>query len=470
VCVIIFLLLTVFALPVAAQEIAVTPDSLQKALAEPVFTIDSIKLSGNKRTRNSIVQREIPFKTGEAYSVADLKRLLTLAREQLMNTLLFVDVVVYVARQDSQSVSIQVDMKERWYFFPMPYFRLVDRNFNQWWVEQNHSLDRVNYGLKFTQGNTTGRNDELNIWLITGYTQQVTLRYNIPFFDRKLKSGFNVGFIYGTQKEINYATGDNKQLFFKQDTTTRKLTHVDFTYSYRPDSRNRHYFRLSYNDERVADTILKINPQFYPDQKSRIRYVDFSYQYKYYNGDYIAYPTRGFMFEGTLYKRGITNEYNLWQANARAVYMVPLKYKAFLHLEGMVMGKLPTNDYFYNQRMFGYGYFQMRGLEYNVVDGLYGAALKTTLHKQIFSFVLKNPFKSTTHDKIPIRFFLKAYSDLGYAQANNPAYSNTLNNTLLRTWGLGMDIVSIYDFVFKIEYSFNQLGRDGLYLRTRNDF
>jgi len=41
---------------------------------------------------------------------------------------------------------------------------------------------------------------------------------------------------------------------------------------------------------------------------------------------------------------------------------------------------------------------------------------------------------------------------------------------LLRTWGLGLDIVSIYDFLFKIEYSFNQLGRNGLYLQTRREF
>lgn len=63
----------------------------------------------------------------------------------------------------------------------MPYFRLIDRNFNQWWVEQKRSLERVNYGIKFTQNNISGRNDNLDIWLINGYTQQITLRYNLPF-------------------------------------------------------------------------------------------------------------------------------------------------------------------------------------------------------------------------------------------------------------------------------------------------
>ena len=464
-----FVSLLIASCSLRAQEIAIT-DSIAKTPAGNQLIIGDIRLSGNKRTRAIIVNREIPFRKGEQLSEEELNRKLVLTREQLMNTLLFVDVNVYVAERKANEVSINVDMKERWYFFPLPYFRLIDRNFNQWWVDQHRSLERVNYGIKFTQNNTTGRNDNLDIWFINGYTQQVTVRYDLPFFDRRLKHGFNVGIIYATQKEINYATGDNKQLFFKQETTTKTVNRYDFTYSYRPDVKHRHYLRISYNDERVSDTVLKVNPLYYPELRSRIRFIDLGYQYKYYNVDYISYPTQGFLFEGNLYKRGLGNDYSLWQASARAVYVMPVAKKTFLHLEALAMGKLPANDYFYNQRMFGYGYFQLRGLEYNVVDGLAGAALKTTLNKEVFSFILHNPFPSKTHDRIPIRFFLKAYGDLGYAYARNPNPTNTLNNTLLRTWGIGMDIVSIYDFVFKIEYSFNQLGRDGLYLQTRNDF
>ncbi len=281
----------------------------------------------------------------------------------------------------------------------------------------------------------------------------------------------NIGLVYATQKELNYGTGDNKQLFFKQEEVTRKVLRLDATYSYRPDVKQRHYFRMSYNNEEVADTILKINPLYYPGQLTHMKYVDFSYQYKYYNVDLISYPTRGFLFEGNLYKRGLDKVSNIWQAGARAVYVIPFNpNQSFLHLEAIGSVRSPASNAYFNQRLFGYGYFQLRGLEYNVVDGSVGGALKTTLHQKLLSFVLKNPFPSKTHDKFPIRIFLKAYGDLGYGYNKAPVSSNTLNNTLLRTWGFGLDIVSVYDFVFKIEYSFNQLGRDGLYLQTRNDF
>ena len=434
------------------------------------LSIVKINLSGNQRTKGFIVLRELPFKTGDSLTETELQIQLTLAKQQLMNTSLFVDVNVYIALRINQSLIINVDIKERWYLFPLPYFRLVDRNFNQWWVEQNRSLERVNYGIKFTQNNFSGRNDNLDIWLITGYTNQITLRYNLPFIDKKLKSGINVGFISATQKEINYATGDNKQLFFKQEEITKQILRLDFTYSFRPDVKKRHYFRISYNDEKIADTVLIINPLYYPDKKTRLTFFDFNYQFKYYNVDFLAYPSKGFLFEGNIYRRGLDDITGLWQFSARAIYILPITKKTFLHMEGMFIAKTPSNSYFVNEHIFGYGYFQMRGLEYNVVDGMQGASLKTTLHKELFSFIFNNPFPSKTHDKIPFRIFLKAYGDLGYGYTPTPNISNTLNNKLLKTWGFGIDIISIYDFVFKIEYSFNQLGVDGLYLKSRNDF
>lgn len=459
-----------------AQSTLMVVDSSSKNISDTGFDknlpiiIGDIQLTGNKKTKSFIVLREVPFKQNDRFIRGNMDKLLLLARQQLMNTALFVDVSVFVSSIKGNVWSISIEMKERWYLFPLPYFKLIDRNFNQWWVEQNKSLERVNYGIKFIQNNVSGRNDNLDIWLITGYTQQITLRYNLPFFDKKLKSGFNIGMAYGTQKEINYATGDNKQLFFKQEEITKKVTRFDLTYSYRPDVKQRNYFKISYNDEQVDDTVLKINPLFYPDKQNRLQYFDFAYQYKLYNVDYASYPTKGFLFEGNLYKRGINNLADLWQASTRAVYAIPVSKNTFVHLEGFAMLKLPFNDYFFNQRLFGYGYFQMRGLEYNVVDGVAGGSLKTTLHKKILSFVVNNPISSKTHDKIPFRIYLKIYGDLGYGYSPTPIASNTLNNTLLKTWGFGMDIVSIYDFVFKFEFSFNQLGRDGLYLHTRNDF
>ena len=437
--------------------------------------IAEVIITGNAKTRPFIILREVPFRKGDSLSFESLQQQLQLAKEQLMNTTLFVDVDVFISTriqtpQQRQAV-ITVAVKERWYLFPVPYFKLVDRNFNQWWVEQNRSLERVNYGLKFIQNNFTGRNDNLDIWLITGYNNQISFRYQLPFIDKKLKSGLNLGFAYATQKELNYATADNKQQFFRKDSVMRETVRFDITYSYRPDVKQRHYFRVSYNKEHIADTILQLNPNYLPNNASRIQFVDVNYQFKYYDVDYIPYPTRGWMMDANFYTRVLHKNADLWQASARLAYVIPVTPGIrFIHLEGIGVVRSPSNNIFINQRMIGYGYTQMRGLEYNVVDGSAAGILKTTFHQRALSLILQNPASSKTHDKIPIRIFLKAYADIGYGYNRFAQGSNTLNNSLLRSWGIGIDIVSIYDFVFKIEYSMNQLGREGVYLHSRNDF
>ncbi|MCX6207094.1 MAG: hypothetical protein NTZ19_12680 [Bacteroidetes bacterium] len=473
---ILILIFLIFNLNLQAQKESVKDSTIQKIEeikkigTNDSLTISTITVNGNKRTKGQIILRELSFFSGDFLSRKDLNEKIKLSKQQLMNTSLFVDVDLVPIQKDN-TVEIQVNVKERWYLFPLLYFKLVDRNFNQWWVEQHRSLDRVNYGIKFIQNNVTGRNDNLDVWLITGYTQQITLRYDLPFADRKLKHGFNVGIVYASQKELNYATGDNKQLFYKQDDIfVKKITRYDLTYSYRPDIKQKHTFKVSYNKEEIADTVNKINPNYFTNKATHFNYIDFNYGYRFFNADNNFYPKDGFLFQGNIYKRGLDQERNLWMINARAVYAVPVTKKSFLHFEAMAQFKSPPSNGYIDQRMFGYGSFQMRGLEYNVVDGMSGVMLKSTIHREVVHFEIKNPFKSKTHDRIPFRIYMKAYADLGYANLPHSIASNTLNNTVLHTWGFGMDIVSIYDFVFKIEYSFNQLGKDGLYLQSRNDF
>ena len=476
-CLLIFML-TLGSFRSMAQPVANTPADLHPAdsAVEPKWLIISdVMITGNGKTRPPIIFREVPFQKGDTLLVEELPDKLKLARDLLMNTTLFVDVKVYVSTSIREAgrrkAIIAIDVKERWYLFPLPYFKLIDRNFNQWWVDQKRSLDRVNYGAKFIQNNFTGRNDNLDIWLITGYNHQISFRYQLPFIDKKLTKGISIGVQYATQKELNIATEDNKQVFVRKDNVIRENFRVEATYSYRPDVRQRHYFRVSYNREHIDDTVLLLNPNYFPTLRTTARFIDFNYQFKYYNVDYIPYPTKGWMLEANVYSRLIQKNLDLWQASARAVYAIPFQpERRFLHLEAIAVWKTPANNAFINQRLLGYNYMQMRGLEYNVIDGRAGGILKTTFHQQLFSVILHNPASKKTHDRIPVRVFLKAFADIGYAHNPFSLPSNTLNNTFLRSWGFGVDIVSIYDFVFKIQFSMNQLGTDGVYLHSRNDF
>jgi hypothetical protein len=91
------------------------------------------------------------------------------------NTRLFNEVTVSLIGFRGFVADIQITVKERWYIFPLPYIRPVDRNFTAW-AETGYSLSRFDYGLKYSQYNFTGRNDNLRVWLITGFSRQIDFK------------------------------------------------------------------------------------------------------------------------------------------------------------------------------------------------------------------------------------------------------------------------------------------------------
>src|SRR5437870_1156488 len=96
---------------------------LQGANDSSLVVIADITITGNKKTKPFIIEREIPFKQGDYIPRNELEKKLSLARQQVMNTSLFTQVNIYIQSQQGSLVFINVDVKERWYLFPLPYFR-----------------------------------------------------------------------------------------------------------------------------------------------------------------------------------------------------------------------------------------------------------------------------------------------------------------------------------------------------------
>ncbi len=429
------------------------------------IVIGEIIVSGNNKTKTNIILREMFLKKGDTVSPSQLKQKIELSREFIFNTTLFVDVKVEAAKQDSNKVAIIILVKERWYIFPLPYFKLIDRNFNEWWVNQNRDLNRVNYGIKFYHNNLTGSNDRLNIWLITGYNQQISLRYDKPFCNKKLTNGFSIGITQSTQKEVNFQTDSfNKQQFFNvTNNFAKKYTRIDAAFSMRPDKNYRHTFKMGYSTEKIADSVAIKNPNYYGNATTTLSYVDIAYSLQYFNTNYNAYPVKGFIGSFNFYHRGFDNSSNFTQVSAAILLARPISRKLFIRNETAAAIKFPYSSNFVNQNLFGYGNFQLRGLENYVVDGMVGIENKFTLGCELFTKYLKLPIKSNTYNKIPFKFYGKIFTDVGYAY--NPYVNyNLLNNKIMYTYGVGLDIVTIYDIVLKFEFGFNQLGGRSLYI------
>ncbi len=426
---------------------------------DSVLLIDDIIVTGNKKTNTNIILREMFIKKGDSVLINELPNKIELSRQYVFNTTLFIEVKIHTAKSDSNKITVIVEVKERWYLFPLPHFELVDRNFNEWWVNQNRDLSRVNYGIKFLHNNVTGNNDKLNIWLITGYNRQVNLRYEIPFINKKMTNGFNIGFVHSKQRELNYQTSlTNKQQFFKlTNNFARTQTRFDIALTHRPDKFIRHAFRVGYTDESVDDSIIIKNSNYYGNNATSIKFFDFTYSLQYFKTNYIAYPTNGVVGNLSLYLRGFSENANYAQLSTSIILALPISQKWFIRTQTNATIKLPYNDKFIYQRIFGFGNFQLRGLENYVIDGMAAAMNRTTMGYELFNFNVKLPIKSKIYEKIPFKFYPKIHYDIGYCY--NPYINNNLfNNKFLYTYGFGLDIVTIYDLVLRFEYSFNQLG------------
>jgi hypothetical protein len=113
---------------------------------------------------------------------------------------------------------------------------------------------------------------------------------------------------------------------------------------------------------------------------------------------------------------------------------------------------------------------QMNGLDYYVVDGNAGTLFKAALHQKIGTYATKNPLTKKFLPSVKYTFWVKVFTQLGYVYSAEKNTSNPLANSLLRTAGIGVDLISIYDFVLNVDYSINQLGDKGLYLHGGINF
>jgi outer membrane protein assembly factor BamA len=449
--------------PVETPSIAI-PDSL--------VTVGEITVTGNKKTKDMIVLREIPFRTGEAYPLDVLVKKFEQGRKQLMNTALFNHVVVAAGHIDGNTIHVVVEVKERWYIFPIPHLKPVDRNLNQWLFEQKASLERVNYGMRLSYKNFTGRNDNLKLGFVAGYTRQISVSYDRYYIDNELKWGMKFAFATGKNRELNYNTINDKQVFLKDENDyVRNFTTANVELNYRRAIKTRHSLGVSYVNEQISDTIVALNPIFYKSGRKSVSYPGIYYNLSYLNLDFNPYPTRGYAAQLYIGKSGMNNIINIWQLHVKGLGVWPVSEKSFINVSFYGGVKLPFRQPYFSKRFFGYGDTFMQGFEYFVIDGVAGGYVKAGLTRELLDFSVKTPprKKGKEGERIPVRIFGRVFGNSGYVHNPQPG-ENSLSNRMLYAGGVGIDVLCFYDVTLRFEWTFNSLGQNGIFLHRKTIF
>jgi len=430
--------------------------------------LKSIHIEGAGKTRHAVILRELNIREGDCIPADSMEAVAQLSRLRLMNIQLFNEVQINWQPLAADSLNMQIRVYERFPVTPDPVVEFADRNFNVWWSEQQHDLRRINLGLALVHRNFRGNREQVSILGQIGYTQKVGIAYERPFIDRQQKHGAGISF-YGMQnREIAYRTDSNKLSFYRSPTHAMlRQTELSAWYTYRPQYASIHKLSLSYQHYWISNTIANMNPEYLGGGKKEEDILTLNYLYKYNGVDNWEYPLTGMRIIGSLQQQfTLKNKYNQSKIYLQADRYWHAGKKWYMSL--VFRGKLsfPQTQPYIFQKNMGYDYDYVRGYEYYVIDGSSFALLRATLKRELLNVKIHLPIRY--FQVIPLRIYPKIYADAGRVYNANP-YNDYLYNKMLYSAGVGLDVVTFYDIKVRIEYTFNALGENGLYLHKSGE-
>ncbi|MFT4522721.1 MAG: outer membrane protein assembly factor BamA [Bacteroidia bacterium] len=440
-----------------------------------LVSISSVEISGNIKTKDAVVLRELRFKEGGSYPKAHLEEVLIPQSENNLKNLNLFNQIEIIQIEADRSISIKIEVIEKWYFWPIPFVEFSDRNFNQWW-NLDFDPSRTNIGIYLFKYNAFGLNHQIKASFSTGYTKALGLNYEIPWLGKRKVYGLSAGFSQKKNEEVWLKTEDNRVQFFAQNgqfSQTKTSGFIDLRI--RPKTNfEQHVFAL-FNDYKVADTVLHSsnNPNYLKGFGNKQQELLIGYQFVIVEArNNKLLPTNGEFIQATLSSSlnniNTSSFYSFFNFEMEASwYGKPAALKKLERWSGAfainIGSSFQNTRPYIQQRALGYSR-NIRGYESYVIDG-YGFVLSKaelrfhTIKPQTWNMKWV-PVES--YKKMPIEHFASVFIDAG--KTENATFSPT--NTFINRWnigyGIGYNVLLYFDKVFRFEYSWTQYGEGGL--------
>lgn len=430
--------------------------------AQTSVTIDSIAIEGNHKTQEFVLLREMVLEANVPYEAEDFEARLIQSQKNLMNTRLFNFATLTTDSLRPGHVQLNVAVVERWYLWPQAFFELAETNFNSWWVAKDFS--RVNYGLYLVKENFRGRREQLKVRVQLGFTKQLGLIYEMPYANKAKTMGIGIATAFEQNNEVNYGSVDNRRIFYKNpDQVIKNNFYCRPKIWYRPGIHQTHILQTQYTQTSISDSLIYYATDYLHNGASAAKYLTLIYQFKLDYRDFVAYPLEGYLLQLDITKHGIGLPFEDGLNTMQAFFNINQHVHFGKRWYGAygASAKISALDYmpYSLQQGLGYGDF-IRGYERQVMDGQ-----TYVLGQSILKYQLLAPRKFKIplipwdkFSKIHFAFYLNANFDFGFAF--DPFYGavNPLSNSWLYGTGLGLDFVTYYDKVLRVEYTYNNMG------------
>lgn len=427
-------------------------------------TVSQILISGNNRTKEYIILRELTFAVGDTLNTENIDEHITLSRQNLLNASLFNLADISYHTDSTGQLAFDVYVEEQWYWIPVIRIRTADGDFNTWW--QTKQWNTLTYGVELTDYNFLGRKHQLKISLNAGYNNSLDIKYLIPYVDKHMQLGWQIEAGYNfSHKTVTGITDYQLTTFNSTKRIIRRGGHVMTGLIWRP----KYHFTWEtdiafyYDDYNIS--VFVIQPPLW--NTSSICYMQAYTKLKCDYRDYASYPLKGWYTDLIIEKNGWgmpMETVNSLFAQINARYYTPIVkrfyfgcginlYSTFGTLFPITMGKFINSNE-----------AEIRGLFPYLIPADHVALLKTNFKVALLepTFVrIRNWDTRIGH--LSFACYLNVFFDAMYFSEHTPYITLKQKKQLdpyQHVLGMGLDVVTSYDRVFRFETSYSfQLGK-----------
>lgn len=443
-------------------------------MPDSTLTVGSITISGNKKTLDNIIFRELLVNSGESYSQDEFSRRISQSRLNLLNTSLFnfvtIDTVAFESESGPVSMDVKISVIERWYIWPLPILQITDRNFNSWL--QTRDFTRINYGVDVKWYNFSGRLDELDFTVQFGKNRHFSVAYQRPYIDKKKRFGLGFESGYFKNRETGYITRNDKLefAFVPEGLTSEKYVSVNATF--RNSIFTTHQLVAGIRACSFSDSLLSLNPDYsYAGMASPV-FFNVYYKLKIDHRDIKYYPLKGWYADIEINKSGLgfgfEEQVNVTWAKTTSRLYSKLANRWYTGIS--FIGKISSAQWqpYFQIQALGYSRDYVRGYEYNVIDGKHFALFRSNIKYALVPERIQSIgfIPTPKFGLIHYALYLTMFADVSYVW--QPQWIGLNSNVLPRTWlagaGMGLDLVTYYDKVVRIEYAVNKSCKSGIFI------
>ncbi|NOX19359.1 MAG: hypothetical protein GXO87_13895 [Chlorobi bacterium] len=404
------------------------------SLSREFIAIDSIKLTGNEKTKDYILLRELTFEVGDTVSIGELE----FSRDRINSMKLFYS-VKFILRGEGIHRDLEIAVKESWYIFPVPFLKL-----------QSNKISRSNIGGTLNWMNFTGRNDRLNIFAVFGYDPSYGISYSTPMINSELN--------------MSLSGSVSRHKISNKSKTAIKMAGEDFNYTTydfivgmgsRINIYNEYYFNLGF---RYIESPFAAQGITASGEKID-RTLWFRANYSFDSRDFKLFAKKGFLIFGSVMWLGFgMDNYNYGIAS--------FDVRNYKNIWGDLVGRwrlVTRNTFGYNVPFYDYSYLgfrdYIRGNKNKEREGRHSALASIEFSYPLlksWEFSVKLPLLPQSLTSVNVSVQLNIFADTGLTYDNGERIDLKKFDS---GYGFGIVILFVPYNAVRFEYAFNEFGR-----------